>query len=179
PLRPTKIKAPAPKPSLAARPTLISVTEVEHWLRDPYTIYARHVLRLLPLDAVDTPPGYADRGTVIHESIGEFTQTYAERVPDHPFAALIEIGRRHFAALAEYREARAFWWPRYERIARWFATWHAVRRQAAAATFAEIRGEIAIPLGERALRLSARADRIERLADGTYAVLDYKTGQVR
>jgi hypothetical protein len=37
------------------------VTEIEHWLRDPYTIYAKHILRLAPLDAIDTPPGAADR----------------------------------------------------------------------------------------------------------------------
>jgi ATP-dependent helicase/nuclease subunit B len=43
---------------------------------------------------------------------------------------------------------------------------------------AEIRGEIEIPLGTRSFRLSARADRIERLSGGDYAILDYKTGQV-
>ncbi len=43
---------------------------------------------------------------------------------------------------------------------------------------AEIRGEIEIPLGHRSFHLSARADRIERLGSGDYAILDYKTGQV-
>ena len=43
---------------------------------------------------------------------------------------------------------------------------------------AEIRGEIGIPLDNaRTFILSARADRIERRHDGTYAILDYKTGQ--
>ena len=43
---------------------------------------------------------------------------------------------------------------------------------------AEIRGEIPIPLdNERTFILSARADRIERRHDGSYAILDYKTGQ--
>ena len=43
---------------------------------------------------------------------------------------------------------------------------------------AEIRGEIQIPLdNERTFVLSARADRIERRHDGSFAILDYKTGQ--
>ena len=37
---------PRPKPPRATRPTSLSVTEIENWLRDPYTIYAKHILRL-------------------------------------------------------------------------------------------------------------------------------------
>ncbi len=68
---------------------------------------------------------------------------------------------------------------RFLRIARWFAGWDAERRAGLAATRAEIRGEISIPLGAGAFRLAARADRIEQRADGRYAILDYKTGQAR
>ncbi len=175
---PRPAKRPEPTPPVAARPTRLSVTEIEHWLRDPYTIYAKHILRLAPLDPVDTPPGAADRGSVIHGAIGEFTQTFAGALPADPCDALVALGRKHFAALADYPEARVFWWPRFLRIARWFAGWEAERRAGLTAVSAEARGEIEIPLGGRVLRLAARADRIERLADGRYAILDYKTGQV-
>ena len=169
---------PAPTPPVAARPTRFTVTEIEHWLRDPYTIYAKHILRLTPLDAVDTAPGAADRGTVIHGAIGDFTLAYADGLPDDALGRLLALGRKHFAAIEDFPEARAFWWPRFERIARWFADWEARRRVLVEAVQAEIRGEIEIPLGTRCLRLSARADRIERLAGGDYAILDYKTGAV-
>ncbi len=169
---------PVPKPPVAARPARLSVTEIEHWLRDPYTIYAKHVLRLFLLDPIDTAPGAADRGTVIHGAIGEFTQNYAKALPADALSELLALGRKHFAPLEAFPEARAFWWPRFERIARWFADWEAKRRPEVAAVQAEILGEIEIPLGSRSFRLSARADRIERLGDGSYAILDYKTGQV-
>ncbi len=55
--RPERVRPetqPAPMPPRAARPKSLSVTEIEHWLRDPYTIYAKHILRVRPLDAVDT-----------------------------------------------------------------------------------------------------------------------------
>jgi ATP-dependent helicase/nuclease subunit B len=174
---PEPVPRPRPKPPLAARPAALSVTEIEHWLRDPYTIYAKHILRLTPLDPVDTAPGAADRGTVIHGAIGDFTKAYAETLPADPLGELLKLGRRHFAPLDDYPEARAFWWPRFERIARWFvATFEPERRAALATMAAETRGEIAIPLGNQIFTLSARADRIERLGDGSYAILDYKTG---
>src|SRR5215468_9900535 len=58
----TPIAKPMPRPPREARPLAFSVTDIEHWLRDPYTIYARYILRLRELDAIDLEPGAADRG---------------------------------------------------------------------------------------------------------------------
>ncbi len=170
---------PAPKPPRAARPASLSVTEIEHWLRDPYTIYAKHILRLTPLDPIGAEPGAAERGTFIHNAIGTFTQRFADKLPDDPARELIELGRPHFAALNDYPEARAFWWPRFERIARWFARWEIARRSGLATVVAEIRAELDIPLGDGAFKLRGIADRIERDAEGRYIILDYKTGAAR
>jgi ATP-dependent helicase/nuclease subunit B len=178
PIEVRRAPRPAPKPPRAARPAALSVTDVENWLRDPYTIYAKHILDLRELDAVDLAPGAAYRGIVIHGALSEFTKSFAAGLPRDPAGALIEIGARHFAALQDYPEARAFWWPRFQRIARWFAGWERTRRGDIAALTAETNGKIEIPVGERVFTLRARADRIERLADGSFAILDYKTGQV-
>jgi ATP-dependent helicase/nuclease subunit B len=173
-----RIEKPAPKPPRAARPSALSVTDIENWLRDPYTIYAKHILKLRELDPIDLPPGAADRGIVIHGALSDFTKAFAAALPTDPAAALIDIGAKHFETLEDYPEARAFWWPRFRRIARWFAGWETLRRGSIAALTAEVSGKIDIPLGERVFTLRARADRIERLAGGGYAILDYKTGQV-
>jgi len=168
---------PQPVPPPEVRPAQLSVTDIENWLRDPYTIYAKHVLRLLPLDAIDTPPGAADRGTFIHEAIGEFTKTFADALPPNVDHELVSLGKKHFTPLQDYEEARAFWWTRFVRIARWFGGWERERRVGAARIFAELSGKHPIPLGNAEFLLTARADRIERRADGSYAILDYKTGQ--
>ena len=172
-----RMRRPEPKPPRDARPKQLSVTEIEHWLRDPYTIYAKHVLRLAPLDAVDTLPGARDRGTVIHGAIGAYTERVAEAPPADPLATLLALGEEYFAALQDYPEARAFWWPRFQRIARWFVAWEAERRANATAVHAEKYARLEIPLGERTFTLTTRADRIEQHAGG-YAVLDYKTGSL-
>jgi ATP-dependent helicase/nuclease subunit B len=172
------VPQPAPKPPRETRPTRLSVTAIEDWLRDPYTIYAKYILRLEPLDPVDMPLSAADRGSAIHDALGEFTQKYARELPADPARVLRGIGEKYFAPLMERPEARALWWPRFQRIAKWFAEWESARRGNVSAIAAETRGEIKIPLdNERTFTLSARADRIERRNDGTYAILDYKTGQ--
>jgi ATP-dependent helicase/nuclease subunit B len=179
--RPEKVEPisqPAPKPPRATRPLKLSVTAIEDWLRDPYTIYAKHILKLDALDPVDMPLSAADRGSAIHDAIGEFTREFAAELPANPALVLRQIGERYFAPLMERPEARALWWPRFQRIAAWFADWEIARRGALGAIDAEIRGEMSIPLdSERSFMLSARADRIERRDDGSFTILDYKTGQ--
>jgi ATP-dependent helicase/nuclease subunit B len=180
--RPEKVSPaprPAPTPPRAARPAGLPVTDIEHWLRDPYTIYAKRILRLTPLDEVDASPGAAERGNVIHAAIGEFTQRFASALPADAVRELVALGRAHFAEIAEFPEARALWWPRFQRIARWFADWELARRAGLAEIAVEIDGTISIPLGERVFTLRCRADRIECRADGRYVILDYKTGSAR
>jgi ATP-dependent helicase/nuclease subunit B len=179
---PAEVKAaarPAPKPPVEARPSRLSVTAIEDWLRDPYTIYAKYILKLMPLDAVDTPPGARDRGTVIHGAIGDFTAKFARGLPDDPTAALLKIGEKRFEPLNDYEEARAFWWPRFMRITQWFVPWDTERRLDIKTLHAEIRGELKFPVGNREFTLSAVADRIEQRGDGTYVIIDYKTGSGR
>ena len=172
------VRQPEPRPPRATRPLRLSVTAIEDWLRDPYSIYARHILKLEPIDPVDMPLSAADRGSAIHNALGEFTKTYSKDLPADTARLLRDIGEKHFRPLMERPEARALWWPRFQRIVKWFAEWEAGRRPEIAAIEAEIAGKIAIALdNERTFTLSARADRIERRADGSFAVLDYKTGQ--
>jgi ATP-dependent helicase/nuclease subunit B len=179
--RPAKVEPilqPMPKPPRAARPQKLSVTAIEDWLRDPYTIYAKYILNLAPLDPVDMPLSAADRGSAIHDALGDFTQSFATDLPDDPAGALRRIGEKHFAPLMDRPEARALWWPRFLRIASWFAGWETERRFNVRNIDAEIEGKISIKLdNDRSFILSARADRIEHRTDRTFAILDYKTGQ--
>jgi ATP-dependent helicase/nuclease subunit B len=153
------------------------VTAIEDWLRDPYTIYAKHILKLLPLDAVDMPLSAADRGSAIHAALGDFTRQHPAALPDDAADVLRAIGESRFAPLMQRPEARALWWPRFQRIAAWFVEWERSRRAQLVTIDAVIDGRIEIPIdGECSFILSARADRIEHLGDGRFAILDYKTG---
>ena len=54
--------------------------------------------------------------------------SFPDHLPNDAFGELIKLGSEHFAVLKDYPEAAAFWWPRFLRIARWFADWEARRR---------------------------------------------------
>ncbi len=172
-------RAPAPCPPLAARPQRLSVTEVETWIRDPYAIYARRVLRLDPLDPLDADPTAADRGSFIHAALEQFVKAFPRDLPAEAESLLLELGRQAFGEALERPAVRAFWWPRFERIARWFLDRERGRRPLLAESHAEAKGLLEIELpGCRRFSLSAKADRIDRLATGELAILDYKTGRV-
>src|SRR4029077_2971737 len=71
-----RAERPVPRPPVAARPRTLSVTEIETWLRDPYAIYAKHVLRLRPLAAIDEEPGPRQRGNAIHAALERFLTAF-------------------------------------------------------------------------------------------------------
>jgi len=170
PVRP--IAPPEPKPPAEARPRQLPVTDIERLMRDPYAVYARRVLGLRRLDPVDADPGAADRGKFIHAALDRFVSAYPDALPEHAFAKLLDIGREAFGAALARPGIETFWWPRFERIARWFLDEEAQRRPLLEASATETRGEIVID----GFTLTALADRIDRTKAGGIVIIDYKTG---
>ncbi|HJW79248.1 MAG TPA: double-strand break repair protein AddB [Beijerinckiaceae bacterium] len=176
---PLRRPAPKPDPVLFPFPRTLSVTEIETLVRDPYSIYAKHILGLDALDPIAAMPGAADRGTLLHDVLGRFAIDYPKALPERALENLLQRGADAFAATAEaYPELYAEWWPRFERLATAFVGWDERRRAALAEVHAERRGAmtIALPEGET-FNLRARADRIEAGLGGAFAIIDFKTGQ--
>lgn len=175
---PAPIARPAPTPPVAARPRKLSVTQVETWMRDPYAIYARHILRLKPLEPLDADPGAAERGTLVHAALDAFVKRYPSMLPENAREALLQCGRKAFGAMLDRPAVWAFWWPRFERIADWFLAERAETLARIAQSHAELQGRLAIPTPHGDFLLTAKADRIDRLEAGGLAIVDYKTGTV-
>ncbi len=173
---PRAIEKPAPRPPLQARPKRLSVTEIEDLVRDPYTIYAKHILKVFPLEEIDADPGVADRGIVLHDALARFTSKFPKTLPANALDELIIAGREAFLPYRDFPGAEAVWWPRFLRVAAWFAGAERDRRGAIENIHAEIRGEISFKAGDFPFTLSAKADRVETLKDKSAAILDYKTG---
>ena len=173
-----QVRAPAPYPPVAARPDRLSVTDIETLIRDPYAIYAKRILGLRALDVIDADPGAADRGSIIHNAIDRFLGEIVGDLPPDALDTLLRIGAEEFSPWLDRPGIRAFWWPRFERIAEWIVLREAERSPEIVRRFTEVEGLLELTDRGRLFRLSARADRIDQLSEGGYEIIDYKTGAV-
>ena len=175
---PRPVAAPEYKPPVAARPRKLSVTQVETWIRDPYAVYARHILKLRALDPISADPGAADYGNAVHRALENFADAHPDDLPADGLSELLEMGRAAFGEMLDRPGVRAFWWPRFQRIAEWFLAQEAMRRPGIRPLVTEAKGELKLPGPAGDFTLTAIADRIDRLADGSLCIIDYKTGVV-
>lgn len=171
-----QIVAPGPCPPVTVRPRRLSVTQIETLIRDPYAVYARHVLRLRPLEPIDADPAAAERGTAIHDALDAFLRDYPDSLPDTALDALLAIGAKKFGPMLDRPGVRAFWWPRFRRIAEWFVDHERARRTGLRAVHSEVTGTIEFEAPGGPFVLTGKADRIDQRDDGGLEIIDYKTG---
>ncbi len=160
---------PAPSPPVADRPRRISVTEVDRLKADPYAFYARAMLGLQKLDAVDADPGPAWRGSAVHAVLDAWMcedKLHPDKLLPRIHALLNEPGVHPIV--------RTLWEPRLVEACQWVADRIAALRinQRREPIVSEVKGKANIA----GIDLSGVADRIDRLDDGTLAIVDYKTG---
>jgi ATP-dependent helicase/nuclease subunit B len=173
---PKPIDPPAPRPPVEARPRQLSVTQIETWMRDPYAVYARHILKLRALPLLDSAPDAADYGTLIHDALDEFARVFPKELPGDALDQLIKIGAAQFEPILKHPSVWAFWWPRFLRIADWFVDLEAERRHEIAAIHSEVEGAVIVDGRAGPFKLTAKADRIDELKEGGLRIIDYKTG---
>ena len=175
---PGPLPPPAPRPPVTARPRRLSVTRIETWLADPYSIYARDILRLRLLDPIDADPSAAERGSIIHRILDAFVRAHPDALPPDAEARLLALGQAQFEAAGARPGVLAFWWPRFERIVQWFLETERARRPALQPLATEVEGALDLDASGGVFRLTAKADRIDRTEAGALEIIDYKTGGV-
>jgi ATP-dependent helicase/nuclease subunit B len=160
---------PAPNPPVAIRPKTIAVTDVDRLKADPFAFYARKILGLSALDAVDADPSAAWRGTAVHRILQSWAQD------DRGDPALLEARALDLLKGADAHPLmRALWQPRLMAAVQWIAA-QVAQDCASGRHIALIETEGRVEVA--GVTLKGTADRIDTMPDGSLAIVDYKTGK--
>lgn len=172
---PEPYKRPAPAPPAGKRPKKLPVTAIESWMRDPYALYAKYVLKLRKLDDLEGDMDAAMRGSLIHDIFDRFITDYPDDIPDNGADILMDYAVEALGQPKEHTDFWLFWEPRLKRMIDWFITHETEWRDGASPKRTEAEG--AYTFDDLAFTLHAKADRIDMLNDNKVAIIDYKTGQ--
>jgi ATP-dependent helicase/nuclease subunit B len=153
---------PRPMPSAEQRLVRVSVTGLDRLRSDPYQFYASEILQLGQLDPLDAEPTPQWRGTAAHKVLETWHKT------GRPMR---EIADEVLAEMNHHPLMRALWRPRLVKALEWVETEVAADPGRVPSLFEE-KGT----WSHRGVTIRGKADRIDRLADGSLAVVDYKTG---
>jgi len=163
---------PAPLPPSELRRVSISATALDRLLGDPYQFYAQAILSLKKLDPLGADP-FSDpalRGTLMHDILDRWHRARAAGQRDLP---LIPFAESSLAGEQVHPLFRALWQPRLMAALETFEELIAAQEAAGRTTIAtEIWGAMEVS----GVTVHGRADRIDRLEDGSLAIIDYKTG---
>ncbi len=173
--KPDYAPRPMPRPPVARRPRSLYVTRVERWVRDPYAIYARHILGLEEMDRPGASAEAMARGNAVHKAIERLTLAWPHALPDDCASEierllLTSLDEHGFEAASMAREG-----PLARNCARWLANFEAERRARGVELLVEQKGEMTFDAPAGTFTLKAFADRIEVSTTGG-AVMDFKTG---
>ena len=160
---------PRPRPPVEDRPRRIAVTKLDRLRADPFAFYADAMLKLRALDQVDADPSAAWRGSAVHAVFEAWI-----RLDACDPACLRPRAEALLAETAAHPVLRALWAPRLLEAIDWVAA-------EVAADLAEERQPIAAEMKGRidvaGVTLEGTVDRIDRLADRSFAIVDWKTGK--
>lgn len=160
---------PRPSPPPEQRPTRLAVTSLDRLKADPYAFYAREILRLKALDPVDAEPSPAWRGNIVHAVLEDWAKQ-----DDCDPSKLAARAEAMLDGITAHPVLRALWAPRLREAIGWIADeMLELKAQGRKPIVAELSGKAEV----EGILLHGRVDRIDRLADGTLAIIDYKTGQ--
>ena len=160
---------PAPVPPPEQRPDKISVTSVDRLKADPFAFYASAILKLRAEDPVDADHTARWKGEAVHKVFEQWL-LHEDCNPD----ALRERAERLLAHEAIHPMLRALWTPRLLEAIDWIAD---LERKNQAAGRRPLKAEIKGDTPLSGILVHGRADRIDRLAGGGLAIIDYKTGK--
>lgn len=170
-------KRPMPTPPAAVRPRKLSVTAIDTWIRDPYSIYAEHILNLRQKDPLHKEKAAADRGTMMHSVLQHFMEKEKNNISAKSQIIMDQIITDHIMQHNGDPSITAFWRPRLKQIGTSFIKEEIKKHKYRKAILLEGRGQISFQTQAGEFILTARVDRIDRTNDNSLVIIDYKSSE--
>ncbi len=167
------IKKDYPNPPLENRLKHISATDISKWIRDPYYIYAKRILKLKPLNKIDEEASFANFGNFVHEVLENFIKDYDKINANNRLETLTDnYGKKYFQKYFTTPESYLLWWSRFKNIANWFVKNEEEIRK----DLKETKTELALKANIDGVEITTKIDRINYFNNGHIEIIDYKTG---
>ncbi len=160
-----KIGRTEPKPEIEFRPKKLAITDISKLISDPYSIYAKRILRLKELRKIDFEPSYAEFGSFVHKALEEFVKNPQD------LEKSLENSHKIFEQNFLSDESKLIWWPKFENIFRGFFA-----RESEFKTLKNLT-EYEVETLFDGIVINGKIDRIAFDEKKSAHIFDYKTGQ--
>lgn len=163
---------PNPRPPLALRPRAFSVTEIEWLIKDPYSIYAKKILKLRKLEPLMRDYDTRERGELYHKIVAEFSERCENFNGEKAENFLHHFTQQKFSQLRLPEDVALLWEVQFAALAKKYLQWEGALppRQ----RFIEVLSD-KVEIGKTGVFLKGRADRIDIINPQLAVIIDFKT----
>ncbi len=163
-------------------PSILSVTDIETLIRNPYGFYAKKILGLRKKDNIWEEPKISDFGNFIHKVLEEYSKNYDKQFINLNLLdkqnALINIGNHILYGTILPNYTKKTWQIKLMAFSKAFILFDIERRKNCKEIYFETKGELRLNIAGQDIKIIGIADRIEISKSNNITILDYKTGTI-
>ncbi len=156
-------------------PDILSVTNIELLVRNPYSFYAKTILNLKRKETIGQDPKISEFGVFIHKILEQYSKKYDE-LHENKVQSILDISHDILHSTNWPSYTQKIWQTKFSSIAEPFVIFDEERRKFRKYIYPECSGELSLTIAGQDLKIVAVADRIEVDGQGRAVIVDYKTG---
>ena len=162
---------PKPNPDLKRRPIKLSVSAIEKLFNNPYQIYAQYILKLNCLQDLAFVPDKSLFGTWVHKIL-----EIASIENNYKIQNLQHIALNIMPDIS--KEQKFLWNNIFDGFVSWISNELIKKTSSSKIIMVEKLLSMNVVLNGINFHIVGKADRIDQLPDGSYEIIDYKTGNI-